>query len=258
MTQKWQHPTMGEITLTDRRSSATTAPVDVRDTPEYKHLAEEMATTPAHEARHAAVSLFWDFKTVQARADLPEDHILGNVTGDFSGETWTRARLAEYMSTIIAGPLGDKSGPPAWPLRLDDGMASEHSDEKTIARIAADLKLNQKQYEQIVEITRTILENPGVKRAIGHIETLLDVAGVVDGRMLRDLYKSGVQNGYEEALLNATPPTTEELEHRVKVEEHRAAMSAYLEACDWYRKEEADKALRRKAERLIREIEAGS
>jgi hypothetical protein len=177
--------------------------------------------------------------------------VLGQVTWDFSGETWTRQRVAEYAVSVIAGPLGEKGGAPQWPLRTDDGMADDHSDEKALARLVDQLGFNQKQYEGLVHIAQMIVGSPYVKRAIDDIATLLSVDMTLDERMLADLYDNAIKSVQRETA----PPTTEELEHAAQVEQHRQSMTAYLAACDQYRKEEDAKALRRECDRITREFE---
>jgi len=257
---RWQHPETGEeITFTDARvwgrsSEDQPEPADVTATSEYKHLAAEMAATPSHEARHAVVGMFLNFKTLQARADLPEDHTLGAVQFDFSGEQWTRLRLAEYAVTLLAGSIGEKAGPPAWPLRADDGMAGEHSDEKVLAHIINDeLRLDEKQYGGLVDVARMAVEHPGIKRATDFIATMLDVGVTLDGRMLSDLAHTAWKTFEEETR----PRTQDELDNADMREQHRRWMTGVLDAGIQYAEEQAEeKELRRRGDQLVSELES--
>jgi hypothetical protein len=150
---KWNHPQLGQITFQDCRPGAKTAEPDNNTLAALGVIHKALAETPGHEGRHAAVTMLFGLKPIEAKAAFPgEDGTLGYVQFDYTGETWTRMRLAEYMVGLIAGPLGEKAGAPQWPLRGGEGG----SDEEALARVADQLQLNQKQYEGLVDVAEAV------------------------------------------------------------------------------------------------------
>jgi hypothetical protein len=261
---KWNMPDGTPVTFQDVRPGANTPEPDNSDTlaVTFEIITKALAETPGHEGRHAAVGMLLDFKTVKAQAALPaEDGILGCVTFDYSGETWDRMRLAEDAVVLLAGPIGDKAGPPAWPPRSDDGMAG-YSDEKALAEIVRRLDLNEKQYDGLVDIARTITRNPGIKRVADRIETLLNCGLVLTSRMLEDIHDAAWRETAEEAQAEAernrsrTPAEIEDAELR---EQHRQWMTGVLDDGITYHQqraeEQAARDLRRRAMQLAAEVE---
>jgi hypothetical protein len=253
---KWRQPNGTTVTFEDRRPDAKTADPDNETlAATFEIITTAMADTPGHEGRHAAVAMLFDFKTVEAHAAFPsEDGILGRVTFDFTDEAWDRMRLAEEAVVLLAGPVGEKAGPPAWPPRVDDGMAG-YSDEKQLAHIVHRLKLNEKQYNGLVDIARTITRHPGIKRVEERIGTLLSCGLTLNGRMLKDLHDSA----WREIAEENRPCTQEELEDAELREHFRGWMTSRLEDgaryYDEQAKEKAARDLRRRCDQLAREVE---
>ena len=122
------------ITFRDCRPQAQARPTEHQDaarvsgliTPRILVTMQEVAE---HEARHAAVALFFGFNVIEARADAPAGKALGHVLFDHSGEQpWDRLRYAAALVTLVAGGLGEKGWPPVWPLDPNGGEDDEDPD----------------------------------------------------------------------------------------------------------------------------------
>jgi len=244
----WQHPNTGvTITFEDRRPSVKAAEPDVDTLAAFDLIAKAMADTPGHEGRHAAVAMVFGFKTVEAHAAFPnEDGTLGYVLLDSAGEQADRMRLAEQAVVLLAGPIGEKAGPPAWPPRSDDGS----SDEKALADIVRRLDLNEKQWNGLVDIARTVTRHLGVKRVADRIGVMLEQGVTLDGRMLKDIHDA-VWREIEE---QNKPPTQAEIEHAEQVAQHRQWMTDTLAAGVEYARTQADRKLRAECDRLAPRI----
>src|SRR5215207_821087 len=116
---KWNHPQTGiPITFQDVRPGASepwfTESAARDDTLAAIGLIKQaLAETPGHEGRHAAVATLFDRRLTEARAAFPgDDGILGCVSYDHDGDPADRMTLAEEALILLAGPIGDKAGPP--------------------------------------------------------------------------------------------------------------------------------------------------
>jgi hypothetical protein len=253
---KWQHPTMGEITFQDVRPGVKTIEPDNDTLAAFDIISKAFAETPGHEGRHAAVAMLFDRKTVEARSAFPdEDGVLGYVQFDFEGERWDRLRLAEQAVILLAGPIAEKTGPPAWPPRSDDGMKGYNSDEKELAHIVQRLNLTEQQYAALVDLTRTITRHPGIKRVEERISTMLGLGVTLNRKQLEDIHDSAWREFTEENR----PRTQDELDDAELREQHRHWMTGVLEAGLEYAEEQAkEKAasdLRRECDQLAAEFE---
>src|SRR5688572_26785431 len=105
---QWQHPETGQlITFRDCRpeAQAQARPREQQDAARVSGLVAPrisvtMKEVAAHEARHAAVALFFEFNVIEARADAPGGKSLGHVLFDHSGEQpWDPLRYAAALVT---------------------------------------------------------------------------------------------------------------------------------------------------------------
>ena len=238
--------------MEDRRPGGKTAEHDVDTLAAFDIIAKAMADTPGHEGRHAAVAMLFGFKTVEAHAALPtEDGILGYVQFGFAGEEADRMRLAEQAVVLLAGPVGERAGPPTWPPRSDDAVAGD-SDERALADIVCRLDLNEQQWNGLVDIARTITRHLAVKRVADRIGMLLEQGVTLDDRMLKDIHEGAWREIAEE---NRTP-TPAETEYAEQVAQHRRRMTDALTAAEEYARTEADRELRAECDRLALEFAA--
>lgn len=257
---RWNMPDGTPVSFRDCRPGATTAePDDSAGTlAAFEIITKAMGEAPGHEGRHAAVAMLFDLPVVEAHAGFPaEDGILGHIKFGHDTQPLDRMRLAEHAVTLIAGPLGDKTGAPVWPPRSDDGMAG-YSDEKALADIVRRLNLNQRQYEGLVDVARTITSHPGIKRVEAWIGTLLNCGLTLSAKMLTDIHESA----WREIAEETRPRTQDELEYAELREQQRSWWTNYLsEAADYHERQADEKAardLRRRAMELAAEIEQQS
>ena len=154
-----------------------------------------MQQVAEHEARHAAVALFFGFNVIEARADAPTGKSLGHVLFDHSGEQpWDRLRYAAALVTLVAGGLGEKGWPPAWPLDPNGG----EDDERQLAAIVGRLELNEKQFNGLVGVTRSIVGHPFIKRLQDAISTPLSIGMTLKRPMLKVMYEVTEREWVEE------------------------------------------------------------
>jgi HK97 family phage prohead protease len=174
VTQRWQHPIMGEIIFTDRRPKAATVETDLVGFP---FTAEDVA---GHEARHAAAGLLLGMRVVEARADIPDHKSAGRVL--FNGKD---ADTRDLMVMLLVGPMGDKSvehWPPTWPL-----SPHAHGDEGDLARLAEKIALTEHGYGLVCDDARRLTADAEFKSLEGHLAGLLEHMVVLTEPMLNDM-----------------------------------------------------------------------
>lgn len=255
--QQWQQPDGTTVTFEDRRPAAMIAAEQEEAKPTLREsitlpariqpmidFEKEIKATPGHEARHAVVGHLFEFSVKQARADIPEDGVLGSVAFDLDGEVWTDLRLAEMMVTLLAGCVGEKAGPPAWPLRLDDGTVGNGSDEKQLARMADALDLTESQYDTFVKIASDIVAHPGIKAAVSNLTVLMQEGLVLNERMITTTVEIGWDQPAAEQRHKAFQAT---------VEQEKAIVLDYMAGYERYHRE---KELRRQCDQIAREFRA--
>jgi hypothetical protein len=229
------------VTFEDRRPGAKAA-----DPAPVVTLPFTMTEVAGHEARHAAVGGLFDFKMVEARADAPDDTCLGHVLFDHSGEQWDRMRTAEMAVVLLAGGLGEKTWPPAWPPRA----TAFEGDERDLAELIARLELSEKQWHGLIGVAQKIVAHPCVKKLEERYALLLGMGMTLTAPMLEDGYKAV-------ALEAANAPATRE--HARQVERHRKWMTDCLRAGDEYddeqRAQQAADDLRRRSLQVAAEVE---
>jgi len=253
---KWNHPQLGQITFQDCRPGAKTAEPDNNTLAAFGIISKALAETLGHEGRHAAVAALFGRKLTEARAAFPgEDGVLGHVLYEHHGGPPDRMTLAEEAVILLAGPVAEKTGPPAWPPRSDDGMKCDNSDEKELARIVQRLNLNEKQYAGLVDVARMVTSHPGSKRVEERIGTMLGCGLTLNASMLKDIHEGAWREFAEETR----PRTQQELDDDRVRQETRQWMNDYMAGYDEYVKQQAEdehaKALRRECDRITREFE---
>ena len=131
-----------------------------------------------------------------------------------------------------------------------------YSDEKALARIVRLLNLNEKQWNGLVDITRTITRHPGIKSVEKRIGAMLELGLTLDGRMLKDIHEGAWREFAEETR----PRTGAELQDAEVREQHRRWMTGVLEAGTEYAIEQAEEQaardLRRRCDELAAEVTA--
>jgi hypothetical protein len=238
---KWHMPDGTPVQFQDVRPEAKpTKPDDIDTSAALEIIGKAMAETPGHEGRHAAVAMLFDIPLVEARAGFPaEDGVTGYIKFGHDEQPLDRMRLAEHAVVILAGPIGEKAGAPAWPPRSDDGMASSYSDEKALAHIVDRLNLTEAQYNGLVEITRTITSHSGIKRVADRIATLTGCGLTLNGQMLKDMH----EGAWHEIAEENRPRTPAEIDQAEQREQQRRWWSDYLDASiDYYEQQAAEKA----------------
>jgi hypothetical protein len=148
-----------------------------------------------HEARHAALAVFFQFGVKNIRTDWPEPNIPGRVEFDHADETWDEMRLAEMFITIAGGSMNEKGldWPPAWPPSL----THPDSDEYALARICQLLNLDERKYLALTGIARETVEHPAIRAAENALSTMLEY-GNLTGKMARDLAEAAMSTYFEE------------------------------------------------------------
>lgn len=193
---RWRSASGQLVTFEDRRPEAVAAaereaeemsgkgtvtlPAKVAPLFDFKALLDEVI---GHEARHAAVAAFFDFKVLEARADGPSPDSLGWVAFDHEDEEWTPDRLAEFGMTLIAGGLGEKAWPPNWPPNAN----SEIADERALARVAAAIPLDETSYLRLIGLAKAIVAHPQMRAIEERIKSVLPFV-TVTGPMVRDAF----------------------------------------------------------------------
>ena len=235
---RWNHPVTGTpITFEDRRLGAKTATPAETKAAEPFRLPLTMQEVAGHEARHAAACPIFGFRTIEARADIPNSKSYGHVVTDHTDEKWDRMRTAELFMTILVGGLGEKGWPPSWPLN----PRGAEQDERQLHDLANRLHLTEQQWKGLVDVAEWFVKQPMFKAIEQRIDTLLGLGLTLKHNQLKDIHRAAVDE--------IRPRTQDELDYAEQVARHRDWMTGVLTAGAEYQQAEAD---RRAAEDLRR------
>ncbi len=129
----------------------------------------------AHEARHAAAALALDVPLVEAAVN-PDGG--GYVLPDW--DLGDRDRIRDHARMILAGRLGGRGWPPAWPSK-----SATTRDERQAAVLADHLGLGQAGWDDLVAEAWALSDTSEFRRLETGIEYLLAEGHTLDGPTLK-------------------------------------------------------------------------